>query len=225
MTDVAAPDMPAPSEDWDSEGHNEESVTYPEFPGNPHNHRFTISMNGQGPMVVVRGNTAEEIKASFEELDEAGVGVVLGQVWNSIKSGAALGQGGAQQVSSGPPAPAQAPPAPGRGPAYNPQLPPPQAGGQAPAAWQNAGAPPAPPAQQWGGNGGQGNARGPKPRPDNWGTVYKIDVPYQQKDAFRAYREQYKDAFKGKVAWAGGGGYWIHGDVVQSFANYSPVPA
>lgn len=59
----------------------------------------------------------------------------------------------------------------------------------------------------------------------DWPQVYKIDVPFNAKEQFKAFREQYKDAFKGKVSWAGGGGYWVHGDVVQSFANYNPVPA
>ena len=88
-------------------------------------------------------------------------------------------------------------------------------------------APQAPPAGQWSGQaqGGTQNGRGPKPRPTDWPQVFRIEVPFQQKEAFKQYREQYKDAFRGKVAWAGGGGYWVHGEIVQSFAPYNPVAA
>jgi hypothetical protein len=102
-------------------------------------------------------------------------------------------------------------------------------GPPAPQAAQQWGAPPqAPAAQQWGVGAPQGgqaaNRQGPKPRP-NWPVVYKVNVPYQAKDQFKAFREANKDALKGKVAWAGGGDYWIHGDVVGGFAPYNPVAA
>jgi hypothetical protein len=59
----------------------------------------------------------------------------------------------------------------------------------------------------------------------DWPQVFKIDVPFNRKDEFKAFREQYKDTFKGKLAWAGGGAYWAHGEVAQYLAQYNPVPA
>src|SRR5690606_33174461 len=55
-------------------------------------------------------------------------------------------------------------------------------------AWQTQGAPQGQFPQQ-GGGGQQGN-RGPKPRP-NWPEgVFKLNVPYQAKDAFKGWRQQ-----------------------------------
>ncbi|MFC8490689.1 hypothetical protein ACFUJU_07765 [Streptomyces sp. NPDC057235] len=219
MTDTA----PEQTEDW-SDVEQSAAATYPEHPANPHNHRFTISMNGQGPMVVVRGNTAEEIIAASEELREQGVGAVLGSFWTDFTAAVkvASGLGGATPVPApaGPPAPPQGAPTP---PPFGPNVSVPQAAGYA----GPPQAPMTPQAPQYGGQpqGGAQNSRGPKPRPAEWPTCFRIEIPYQQKDAFKAYREQYKEAFKGKVFWAGGGGYWVHGDIVQSFAPYNPTPA
>lgn len=224
MTDT----MPEQTTDIDGGVWNEDgpasgpAAAYPEFPGNPHNHRYTISMNGQGPMVVVRGNTAEEVNAAWQELEEKATGAIMGNAWAAIKAAAAIANGlGATPVPAGAPAAPQAPGAP-TPPPFGPNVSVPQA----PGFQGNPGfpAPPAPP--QGGFNGGQqqGN-RGPKPRPMDWPQVYKIDVPFNMKDAFKAYREQYKDHFKGKLAWAGGGAYWVHGDVAQALAQYNPVPA
>jgi hypothetical protein len=206
---------------------------YPDYPDNPHNHRYTLSYDPQKPpFLVVRANTVSELQDAFEELEEGGVYAAMGNAWRVMKAqasiGAGLGPTTPVPAPAGPPA-QPTPPAP-QAPNYNPQMPGPGVPGTAPAAWQNVGAPtpPAPQAPQvgqWQGNGGGQGSRGPKPRPMDWGQVYKIDVPYQQKEAFKAFREQYKDAFKGKIAWAGGGAYWVHPEVVQSFANYSPVPA
>lgn len=211
------------TENWNDVEQSADTA-YPEYPANPHNHRYTISMNGQGPMVVIRGNTAEEINAAAEELREQGVGAALGSFWQEFKAAAmvANGLGGATPVPAGPPAAPQGAPTP---PPFGPNVSVPQAPGYA--GPPQAPMPPQAPAPQWGGQqqgGGQGS-RGPKPRPAEWPVCFRIEVPFPMKDQFKQYREQYKDAFKGKVMWAGGGGYWVHGDVVQSFAQYNPTPA
>jgi hypothetical protein len=218
MTDV----MPEQTTDDQGEGWGEDSpATYPEFPGNPHNHRFTISMNGQGPMVVVRGNTAEEIKAGFQELEDSAAGAAIGSAWAAIKAAAAIGNGlGPTTPVPGAPATPQAPGMP-TPPPFGPNVSVPGA----PGFQGNPGfpAPPAPPAQQ-GGYGQQGGGRAePKPRPP-WPQVYKISLA-RGDTSFKDYRSANQQYFKGKVQWAGGGDYWIHGDVAQSVAQWNPVPA
>ncbi|MFF9268590.1 hypothetical protein [Streptomyces rochei] len=201
------------------------SAAYPSFPDNPHNHRYTVSFDGRGPMVVVRGNTAQEIADGFTELMNEAVGATMGNAWAALKAAAAVASGlGATPVPNGAPAAPQAPQAPGMPtpPPFGPNVSVPGAPG-----YQAPQAPgfPAPPAPGGFGGGQQQGNRGPKPRPADWPQVYKIDVPFQSKDAFKAYREQYKEAFKGKLAWAGGGAYWVHGEVAQYLAQYNPVPA
>lgn len=221
MTDVMPEQITDENEDWG--GEPSPTATYPEFPANPHNHRFTISFDGRGPMIVVRGNTASEIAAGFEELMNEAVGAVMGNSWAALKAAAAVASGlGATPIPSAPAAP-QAPGAP-TPPPFGPNVSVPQAPGYQGPAVPGMPMPPAPQAPGGFGGGQQQGSRGPKPRPA-WPQVYKIEVPFQQKDEFKAFREQYKDALKGKVAWAGGGSYWIEGSVAQSFANYNPVPA
>jgi hypothetical protein len=187
--------------------------SYPELPDNPHNHVYTWSPKlPDGSMLVIRANTADALVAATEAM--APLAGRLRAAW--------------QQVTGGP-APAPQAPAPAPFPAqqgvnYNPQMPPPNQPYPGQPAWQQAGAPQAP-QQQWNGGGQQaaGNRQGPKPRPD-WPQVYKINVPFPAKDAFKSFREANKDALKGKVAWAGGGDYWVHGDVVAGFTSYNLSP-
>lgn len=207
-------------------GENEEQSApettprYPEHPSNPHNHRFTVSMDNRGPMVVVRANTATEVNEAFQELETAGTTGVLAGVFSHLKAEMQVAQG------LGPVTPVQAPqgaPVAPQAPAMPqaPQFPTMGTMGQQmaqqgpPPQWA---APAAIPQQG-------GNSRGPKPRPADWPQVYKIDVPFNAKDQFKAFREENKDYFKGKIQWAGGGGYWVHGDVAQSLGNFNPVPA
>lgn len=220
MTDT----MPEQSEDW-SDVENSAN-TYPEYPGNPHNHRFTLSYDPQKPpFLVVRANTVADLKEAFQELEDGGVYAAMGNAWRVMKAQASVGAG------LGPTTPVEAPqgpPAPPQGavpPPFGPNVSVPGAPGYAGPPVPQAPMPPAPPQGQWSGQAPANGNRGPKPRPADWPVCYKIDVPFQQKDAFKAHREQYKDYFKGKVAWAGGGGYWVHGDVVQAMAAYNPVPA
>lgn len=220
MTDVAPEQTTEDEQGWSGPTAGE---TYPSYPDNPHNHRFTISFDGRGPMVVVRGNTKDEIIQAYNELEDHAVGAAMGNAWAALKAAAALGNGlGVTPVPNGAPAAPQAPTPPPFGP--NVSVP------GAPGFQGNPGFPPAAapggfgaPQGGFGGGQQQGN-RGPKPRPA-WAAVYKIDVPLAQKDAFKAFREQHKDVLKGKVQWAGAGGYWIHGEVVSGFAAYNPVPA
>jgi hypothetical protein len=111
--------------DNEAEGWNDaaDGASFPEYPANPHNHVFTISMNGQGPMIVVRGNTVDEVKEGFEALEDAGTGAAIGRAWAAVRAGAALGNGLAATPAptpglpvpppvAGVPAPPPPPPAP-----------------------------------------------------------------------------------------------------------------
>lgn len=209
MTDT--PEVVEP--DIEAEGWNDaaDGASYPEYPANPHNHRYTLSMNQQGPMIVVRANTAEEANEAFEELQEKATGVAMGNTWAAVKAAAAIANGlGATAVPAAP-----APPAAPTPPPFGANVSVPQAPGyQAP--------PPAPAPQ--GGYGGQQSGRAePKPRPP-WPQVYKISIA-RGDQSFKQYREANQQYFKGKVSWAGGGDYWIHGEVVQAVAQWNPVPA
>ncbi|MFC5799089.1 hypothetical protein [Streptomyces formicae] len=213
------------NEDW-SDVERDAAAAYPEFPGNPHNHVYTVSMNGQGPMIVVRGNTPQEVNERFQALLDAGVTTLAASVYSHMKAEMNVAQGlgpvSPAPAPQGPPAPPQGAPTP---PPFGPNVSVPGAPGYVGPPVPQAPMPPAPPRGQWSGQAAQGGNRGPQPRPADWPSVFKIDVPLQAKDAFKAHREQYKDYFKGKVRWAGAGGYWVHGDVVQAMAAYNPVPA
>lgn len=208
MTDTTPEQTTEDEQGWDGAGE-----TYPEYPSNPHNHRFTVSFDGRGPMVVVRGNTAAEIIAGFQELEQAAAGAAMGNSWASLKAAAAVASGmGATPVPAPAPAAPQAPGVP-TPPPFGPNVSVPQAPGyQAPPAM------PAPPAPQQGG----GRAE-PKPRPP-WPQVYKISLA-RGDSSFKEYRSANQQYFKGKVQWAGGGDYWIHGEVAQAVAQWNPVPA
>lgn len=190
----------------------EEGASYPEVHRSLADHLYTWSPKlPDGSMMVVRAMSADELVRAVEDL--APVAARLRAAWQGVV--------GTQGAAPAPQAPQFAP----QGGAFGQQAAPqfanqPYAGQPA---WQQAGAP-----QQPAFGGGQqapANGRqGPKPRPD-WPQVWKIDVPFAAKDAFKAFRNDNQDVLKGKVAWAGGGGYWIHGDVVQGFAQYNPVAA
>ncbi|GAA4891150.1 hypothetical protein ACFPM3_20390 [Streptomyces coeruleoprunus] len=196
------------NEDW-NDVETDAATAYPDYPDNPHNHIYTISMDSRGPMIVVRGNTPTEVNERFQALLDGGVTTIAASVYSHIKAEmqVANGVGPVSPAPAGLPAPPQGAPMP---PPFGPNVSVPQAPG-----YQG---PPAPP------QGGNGQRNGPKPRPD-WPVVYRIEVPFPQKEAFKAYRTQNQEYFKGKIAWAGGGGYWVHGDVAQTLSAYNPVPA
>lgn len=199
-------------EEWEGD-ETAPATSYPEHPENPHNHIYTISMDARGPMIVVRGNTPQEMNERFQALLDGGTTTVAASVYSHIKAEMQVAQGVGPVSPAGPPAA----PAP-QGPPFGPNVSVPQAPG-----YQG---PPAPPAPPQGGAPATGARNGPKPRPTNWGqTVYRIEVPIQEKERFKAYRSEHQQFFKGKVLWAGGGSYWVHESVMQSFANYNPVPA
>jgi hypothetical protein len=202
---------PEQDETWgDSEA---EGATYPERPDNPHEAPLSVNFKPGGtPQLTVRGRTVQEHMELLEQVQSSGLLGLISSV-NSLFGG--------QGAAPAPQAPPQQP--------WNQQPAQPMPNQPYPGqpAWQTAGAPQAP-AQQWGGQPPQaqqgGNRQGPKPRP-TWPQVYKINVPFNGKDAFKAFREQNKEILKGKVAWAGGGDYWVEGSVVQGFAQWNPVAA
>ncbi|MGI5400604.1 hypothetical protein ACQEVG_14320 [Streptomyces sp. CA-135486] len=203
------------------------AVSYPESPANPHNHRYTLSYDPQKPpFLVVRASTIQELQDAFQELEEGGVYAAMGNAWRVMKAQASVGAGlGPTTPVSAPPAAVQPVPLPQAPQAQYPQPAQTQPGvpGTAPAQWQNVGAPPPPPPAQGGFNGGSGNRAEPKPRPP-WPQVFRISIA-RGDTSFKDYRAANQQYFKGKVAWAGGGDYWIHGEVVQSVAQWNPVPA
>ncbi|AXG81124.1 hypothetical protein [Streptomyces paludis] len=228
-------DQPATDYDGPVGGLPEPLPAFPEHHPNPHNFRFTVSLDGRGPMIVARGHTAADINAAFQELEDAGVTTLLASVYSHMKAEMAVASGVGPvspapppQGPPAPPAPPQGVPVPGAGVNYNPVTPPPGIPGTAPAAWQNAGAPPPPqpPAPQYGGapQGAAGARNAPKMRPADWPQVYKVSLA-RGDTSFKEYRAANQQYFKGKILWAGGGDYWIHGEVAQALAQWNPVPA
>lgn len=218
MTDT----MPeqATENDWEPHAPDE---GYPEYPGNPHNHRFTISMNGQGPMIVVRGNTAEEVNEGFQELEEAATGAAIGNAWASIKAAAAVANGAGPatpvQAPQGPPAPPQAPQSPGTPPPFGPNVSAPQAPG-----YQGPPTPPAPPQQ----NGGGAQDRRPEYQQAGW---YKVNVPWPKKGEFDGIAAQYQMQ-KGRPTENGhfsfnkaDKSWYVHPQYAGAFPQFNPVPA
>lgn len=221
MTDTA----PEQTEDYAPEGDGE---AYPQYPDNPHNHRFTVSYDpNKPPFVVVRANTAAELKAALAELEATGVYAAMGAAYDTLKRQGAVGAG----IPS--PAPQGPPPAPGTGPQYNPAMPPPQPAGSAPAAWQNAGAPPAapipaPPQGQW---------APPVQAPSEY-TQHRwlrLDVPFPKKGEFEAICNQYqmrkgRPTEGGQYSFnkgdrAGVKGWHVAPDYAGAFPMFNPVPA
>jgi hypothetical protein len=209
-------------------------ATYPEYSDNPHNHRFTISLApDKPPFIVVRGQTATEITAAFNELEANGVYANLAAAWASLKAqgtiGAGLGPVSPVPPQGPPPGPmagpvtyapqpgavAQAPPPP-----FGPNVSVPQAPGyQGPPQqqWQQA----APQSGGWNGGGGapQGGNRDPKPRPAGWAVV---DVPFDDKERFKGLRAQGTETgnyLRGKIQWGGKGVYWLEPSIAGWLAQ------
>lgn len=183
------------------------SPSFPEYPDNPHEHRYTITMKGgvgyDAPWVVVHASTAAECIGSLKELEAYGFYPALGSAQRSLR---AVSPGRAAA-----PAPA---PAPMAGPPMGgPQMPNQPYPGQP--AWQQAGAP----QQQWGGGGQQqyggqqGNKPDPSPQPPGWWKINARTGPGF--DNWKAMREQQKDFVKGKIKWAGGPDYWVEPSLGQ----------
>lgn len=215
MTDTMPEQTTEDEQGW--EDASPAPVTYPDFPANPHNHRFTVSMNGQGPMLVVRANTADEVKTAFEELESGEAGAAIGRAWAAIKAGAALGNGlGATPIPQGAPAAPQASGIP-TPPPFGPNVSVPAAPG-----FQGNGgfpAPPAPPAVQ-------NNA--PEFQQNGW---YRLNVPFPKKGAFDAIVQQYQMK-KGRPTEGGlvsfnkaDKSWYVAPSHAGAFGDFSPVPA
>lgn len=191
------------TEDW-SNGETAPRVSYPEVSDNPHNHTYTWSPKlPDGSMLVIRSQTAEGLVQATEALNGALV-ARLRTAWQGVVGAPQA----PQQAPQGPLAPFQAQ----AQQQFNqqPAQPYPQQGGQAPAAWQNAGAP-----------------QGPQ-LPPGW---YKLNVPFPQKGTFDAIVAQ-NGVRKGDP---GGGGqvsfqrasksWYCSPEVAQLFSQFQPVPA
>lgn len=215
MTDTM-PEQATDSEDWSDVEQGADSA-YPEYPANPHNHRFTVSFDGRGPMVVVRGNTAAEIIAGFQELEQTAAGAAMGNSWAALKAAAAVASGlGATPVPAGAPAAPQAPGVP-TPPPFGPNVSVPGA----PGFQGNPGfpAPPAPPAVQ-------NNA--PEFQQNGW---YRLNVPFPKKGAFDAVVQQYQMR-KGRPSEGGSVSFnkadkswYVSPQYAGAFGDFSPMPA
>ncbi|MEW2498401.1 hypothetical protein AB0942_33445 [Streptomyces nodosus] len=229
--ETVQPDVEAETESWGEDS----SSTYPEFHSNPHNHRFTISMNGQGPMVVIRANTGAEFNAALEELREEGCGAALGSFWSDFKAAAmvANGLGGATQTGSapapaGPPAPPQmgAPTPPPFGPNVSvPGAPGFQGAPQGPGVPANFANP--------GGHFGAPAAPAVPQTPPEYAQAgwYRLTVPFKQKAQFDAITAQFQMR-KGRPSESGqfsfnkaDKSWYVDPQYAGAFPQFSPVPA
>lgn len=217
MTDVMPEQSTDENEDWSDVENSADGVTYPEFDRNPHNHRFTISFDGRGPMVVVRGNTAAEIIAGFQELEESAAGAAMGNAWASIKAAAAVASGlGATPVPAGAPAAPQAPGMP-TPPPFGPNVSVPGAPGFQPGAAVPP--PPAPAAVQ---------SNTPEFQQSGW---YRLNVPFKQKGAFDGIVAQYqmrkgRPTEGGQVSFNKADKSWyVDPNYAGAFQQFTPVPA
>lgn len=193
--------------------------SYPSYPDNPHNHRYTVSFTGSGaPMIVVRANTAAEVTAALNELEAYGAYANVGAAHAALKHQGAAGNGlgPVTPVSPVGPPPGLPPMQSPGGPPFGPNVSAPQApgyqGAPAQAAWQ-----PQPQQMQQGYQAQQQMQQGPpgkadpKPQPPGWARANARTGPGF--DAWKAMREQYKDQLKGKVAWGGNADYWVAPEV------------
>lgn len=200
------------------------ATAYPEYPDNPHNHRYTLSVTGdKAPMMVIRANTAAEMTAAVNELEAYGVWANVGAAHASMRAQGALGNGLGPVTPVAPQAPAPGPMAPPQGlppagPPFGPNVSVPQAPGyQGPPAQQSY--QPAP-AQTggWGGGGGGGNNRSePKPQPPGWLRVNARSGPGF--DAWKAMRQANGPQLRGKIQWGGSADYWIEPSLGQWVAQ------
>lgn len=222
MTDTMPEQTAENEQDWNEDAPAVPAATYPEWPKDPHNHRFTISFDGRGPMVVVRGNTAQEIADGFEELMNEAVGAMMGNAWSALKAAAAVasGLGGATPVPAGAPSAPQAPGVP-TPPPFGPNVSVPQAPGyQGPAApGMPVPPPPAPPAAP---------QTSPEYAQAGW---YRLNVPFKQKGVFDGIAAQYQMR-KGRPSEGGqfsfnkaDKSWYVDPQYAGAFQQFSPMPA
>lgn len=213
--EAEAIDWGADAATWDAEGDGPAPVrvTTGEAPGRE-NHVLTLSFTpGRAPMLVVRADDVESLRALMDECETQGLWAHIGNHQRMVTAQGAIGAGvgpttpvapeGAPSWGSAPAAPAAAPTAGGWG-----QQAPAQGG------W---GAPAAAPA------GGGRNE--PKPRPTDWPGVHMVSVPPSRRDEWKEFRNEWAAQLKGKIRWAGRGDYWVHPDTLQGMGAWSPRPA
>ena len=163
---------------------------YPEFADNPHNHRYTISLApDKPPFIAVRGNTAAEITAALQELEDFGVYANLAAAWASLKVQGTIGAGLGPVTAMPPQA---APPGPPQG-QYAP--PPAQGGG-------------------WSGGGPQ-----EKPRPAGWAMVDVPFNDKDRFKGLRAQGTETGNYLRGKIQWGGKGVYWLEPSIAGWLAQ------
>lgn len=203
MTDTAVPEN-EPYDDGDQEPQGS-GVTYPELPVNPNNHVYTWSPKlPDGSMLVVRSQTPQGLVEAVEAMAPAAAR--LRMAWLAVTG-----------TAPAPQAPAQALPAAMQSqPNYNPVTAPPGQPYPGQPAWQQAGAPQAQAAPQWGGGGaqqggGQGNKPQPKQCPPGWFRTDKNSGPGA--DFWKNWREQNQGSLKGKISWGGASTFWVAPDV------------
>lgn len=208
MTDTA----PEQTEDWSDVEQDADGVTFPEYPSNPHNHRFTVSFDpNKPPFVVVRASTAAELKAAFGELETSGAYAAMGAAYDALKRQGAVGAGIPAPGPQGPPMPPQMQP---QGPPFGPNV-------SVPGAPAYAGPPalPVPPAPP---------QTSPEYQQHGW---YKLTVPWSKKDEMAAIVAQYqlrkgRPSEGGKVSWNKADKSWyVAPDAAGAFPQFSPVPA
>lgn len=210
MTDVIDATAANADQDWSDV---ETSASFPEVPSNPHNHRFTVSFDpSKPPFVVVRASTGPELKAAFDELVESGAYAVMAAAQAALKS---AGSAPLPAAAGAPQFQAMAQQQFNQQPAQ--QFP--GVTGQAPAAWQNAGAP---------AQGAGAKPMSPEYVQSGW---YKLNVPYKQKPVFDGLTAQYgfrkgRPSEGGQFSFSSADKAWYcSAEIAGAFQQFQPVPA
>lgn len=214
MTDVLDSTVAAEGE-WEPDG---EGASYPELPDNPHNHVYTWSPKlPDNSMLVIRSQTALGLVEAVEAM-----GPMAGRLraaWGTIV--------GTPQAA----VPNEFQAAAQSAPNFNPQTPAPNQPYPGQPAWQQAGAPQAQAAPQWGGGQqAQAPAKEAYPAPQGW---YRLNVPFPGgKDQLHALAQS-QGIPKGNPS--KGGAYNFFGAPVKAwycspqaapaFAQFTPMPA
>lgn len=195
-------------------------VSYPDASARPsrENHLITISITpNKAPMVVVRGDSAEEILGLFEELENGGVYIQMAAAEQALKGSTPPAEMVMQQLGAtvvaqqpgvapwdqpgiaGPPVPSAGPPPFGA----------PMGGYQQPAQ------------PSWGAPAGPA----PLAPPPGW---FRVKIPYAQKAAGDAIIAQVKAAnmYRDHMKWDKATKTWlVSPQVAQGFAQWGPSPA
>lgn len=194
------------------------AVPGPDDPDVRANHLYTISFEpgNKPPMVVVRGDSAAQIRSLLQELSTGGVFAAIGNALAEFRTHGAVGAG----LGPTTPVPPQAPPAPAAQaqqwqagpPVPSPGQPP---FGGAPQGWQN----PAP-ANGWGGQQAAPAAAAPVAVPQGW---YQVHVPYPQKGDFDMIKPNIP---RGELKWDKANKRWLVSPTYAGMlARWNPSPA